>query len=505
MASKRQKRLPRHFSIDTDTGDVLATDSTNCHVHRFGQDQVRLILGLNKALHTGAFNVTCDVMPGGYNTFQHLWGLDSFNAYGPYSSLFGVPLGTADLFPHNGPDALEGPSTSAAMGSTLLEIWDMGMEPPSGSDLTPLPATASKATSCNLAAPSTSTQDKPTVSADGPTKVTEKLPRTTEASTSEDQDVSMGDMEAAANFMESRSPSASDQPRTTQGSSASTPNSLNELLSYPTPSEVSIPLASSSSSSAQPRPILKERLYVGNLHPTVDEYALLQLFSKFGKISKLDYLFHKSGPLKGKPRGYAFVEFANKDDAEKALLHVNNKLIRGRKLVVTYANQAPLDVTSAQGLASKSRRPVSDVGKPTTLSLLKSAGAGRSDATDAKIARMEAKLRQLESVGEGPGAGSSLPSHPSLPPKPVGAPNIPEPRRTPASAAPSSFNSRETKRVSPLPILPLRPSAQLPQKPATIPLVKPTSTPSPPRMAPTRKSALSGVRIMKPKTDSSSG
>ena len=42
-------------------------------------------------------------------------------------------------------------------------------------------------------------------------------------------------------------------------------------------------------------------------------YTLLQAFSKFGKISKLDFLFHKSGPLKGKPRGYAFVQYSNKD------------------------------------------------------------------------------------------------------------------------------------------------------------------------------------------------
>lgn len=42
-------------------------------------------------------------------------------------------------------------------------------------------------------------------------------------------------------------------------------------------------------------------------------YTLLQVFSKYGKISKLDFLFHKSGPLKGKPRGYAFVEYASEN------------------------------------------------------------------------------------------------------------------------------------------------------------------------------------------------
>ncbi|KIM76871.1 hypothetical protein PILCRDRAFT_77363, partial [Piloderma croceum F 1598] len=89
---------------------------------------------------------------------------------------------------------------------------------------------------------------------------------------------------------------------------------------------------------AQPKKtLLKDRLYVGNLHPTVDEYTLLTLFSKFGSITSLDFLFHKSGPSRGKPRGYAFVEFAEQAPAQKALQTLNEKLLRGRKLVVTYA------------------------------------------------------------------------------------------------------------------------------------------------------------------------
>src|ERR1700733_5415524 len=62
--------------------------------------------------------------------------------------------------------------------------------------------------------------------------------------------------------------------------------------------------------AAPKKTLLKDRLYVGNLHPTVDEYTLLTLFSKFGSITSLDFLFHKTGPSRGKPRGYAFVEFA---------------------------------------------------------------------------------------------------------------------------------------------------------------------------------------------------
>jgi hypothetical protein len=91
-----------------------------------------------------------------------------------------------------------------------------------------------------------------------------------------------------------------------------------------------------------------------------DRYTLLQLFSKHGKVSKLDFLFHKTGPAKGKPRGYAFVEYSAKEvrdfrvillrfsnertsifqDALRALVGLHDRLVRGRKLVVTFAHQA---------------------------------------------------------------------------------------------------------------------------------------------------------------------
>jgi hypothetical protein len=47
-----------------------------------------------------------------------------------------------------------------------------------------------------------------------------------------------------------------------------------------------------------------------HLEPTLSRYTLLRVFSKFGKVTKLDFLFHKAGPMKGKPRGYAFIEYS---------------------------------------------------------------------------------------------------------------------------------------------------------------------------------------------------
>jgi len=164
------------------------------------------------------------------------------------------------------------------------------------------------------------------------------------------------------------------------------------------------------SSSRAPQ-LLKERLYVGNLSPTVDEYVLLQVFTKFGKIAKLDFLFHKSGINKGKPRGYAFVEFMNEADAAKALQTANGKLLRGRKLVVTFAQQAPSH-DSGSSYTGRSKRVDTT---PTALSLVKSSGVARPEAkTSNKIAMMEAKLRQMANsshFAERP----ALPSRPAAP------------------------------------------------------------------------------------------
>jgi hypothetical protein len=67
-------------------------------------------------------------------------------------------------------------------------------------------------------------------------------------------------------------------------------------------------------------------------------------------------------------------------DAQRALSTANGKLVRGRKIVVTYAQQAPLDNTNSTA-GGKFRRVMSEAGRPTTLSLLKTGegNGGRSD------------------------------------------------------------------------------------------------------------------------------
>ena len=41
----------------------------------------------------------------------------------------------------------------------------------------------------------------------------------------------------------------------------------------------------------------------------VNWYQLLKILQKCGQIEKFDMIFHKSGPLAGQARGYAFVTY----------------------------------------------------------------------------------------------------------------------------------------------------------------------------------------------------
>lgn len=195
-----------------------------------------------------------------------------------------------------------------------------------------------------------------------------------------------------------------------------TTSSSGNHLWVPDPEPSDLPNESKPSPSRSTQ-LLKDRIYVGNLGPVVDEYTLLQIFSKYGKVTKLDFLFHKSGPNKGRPRGYAFIEFENEADAEKALAGANGKLLRGRKLVVTFAHQAPLNNSEISG--SYGSRPKKADNTPTALSMVKSTGVGRSEIkTSRKIAMLEAKLRQMES-------SSPFTEKSSLPPKPAPPTGLP--------------------------------------------------------------------------------
>lgn len=151
--------------------------------------------------------------------------------------------------------------------------------------------------------------------------------------------------------------------------------------------------ASSSSSSEKPLPSLSThagcRLWVGNIDPKIREIHLLKLFQPFGEIIQLDYLFHKSGPLKGEPRGYAFVAFADADSAERARQTLDGKWAVGKQMAVKYA--------SANRDALKRRQKKGEEEEEAEAVALKDLPQARKSA---QIRAIEAKLAAMSRTEE---------------------------------------------------------------------------------------------------------
>ncbi|KAG0270694.1 hypothetical protein DFQ27_000045 [Actinomortierella ambigua] len=165
-----------------------------------------------------------------------------------------------------------------------------------------------------------------------------------------------------------------------------------------------------------------KRIYIGNLDPAIDEYTVVKLFTPYGRIANLDFMFHWHGPKKGTPRGYCFLEYETTEQAGAAVKAMNKKT-------------APV---KAESDAANKKRPV-DSSRPTNFSLLKT-GSLKNASMDEKIKAMEKKLAQMAA----PPARPTPPVHPSLPPKP----RIPESPASSASGSASSQPHRRTKDVS---------------------------------------------------------
>ena len=76
------------------------------------------------------------------------------------------------------------------------------------------------------------------------------------------------------------------------------------------------------------------RLFVGNLSYQTGENDLQDLFSQAGAVTSVNLMMDK---MTGKSRGFAFVEFANADEANRAIEQFHNKEFQGRALTVNVA------------------------------------------------------------------------------------------------------------------------------------------------------------------------
>ena len=79
-------------------------------------------------------------------------------------------------------------------------------------------------------------------------------------------------------------------------------------------------------------------IFVGNLDYETGEDELRQLFAVYGPVDRVRIV---TDHYSGQPRGFAFVEMASAEDADKAITELNGAQLHDRKLNVNEARRSP--------------------------------------------------------------------------------------------------------------------------------------------------------------------
>lgn len=113
--------------------------------------------------------------------------------------------------------------------------------------------------------------------------------------------------------------------------------------------------ASSSGSINVSRPCAT--VVLTGLHDAVTEADLISLVDSLGlNILRLDYPWHRFGPLRGRPKGFALIQLASHAQAATflAALEIKTVKLRGKKLNGQYNNSGDLLETSVIALRKAS-------------------------------------------------------------------------------------------------------------------------------------------------------
>lgn len=93
------------------------------------------------------------------------------------------------------------------------------------------------------------------------------------------------------------------------------------------------------------------RLFVGNLSPQITEKQLARFFSSAGLVASVRIPLDRQT---GRSRGFGFVEFASRDQAEHALAVFDGRELGGRVLRVGWAREPEKRGFQERGSAGKS-------------------------------------------------------------------------------------------------------------------------------------------------------
>eukprot|EP01134_Creolimax_fragrantissima_P002696 CFRG2696T1 len=136
------------------------------------------------------------------------------------------------------------------------------------------------------------------------------------------------------------------------------------------------------------------KLYVGNLDHRITEAQLCKIFSKYGELNRVDFIWRPDG----KPAGFCFVIYKVHTDAVKAQFEVNGRLALGRRLNVSFAENNPQErQKKKEGWANRKSLDVSATSTATRRLLAVNVPI---DATaDTKIQAIQAQLNRMKESG----------------------------------------------------------------------------------------------------------
>jgi len=97
-------------------------------------------------------------------------------------------------------------------------------------------------------------------------------------------------------------------------------------------------------------------IYIGNLDFKVDEIEMIKMFALYGDVETVKLVRDKDT---GRSKGFGFVEMPKDEDARRAIDHLNDKEIFGRRIKVNDANEH-----KSEGEDTRRRDPRGDSRRP---------------------------------------------------------------------------------------------------------------------------------------------
>ena len=145
----------------------------------------------------------------------------------------------------------------------------------------------------------------------------------------------------------------------------------------------------------------ENRLYLGNMDVGMTEGHVLKLMRHHGKLTRCDFMWHVVGPKRGQPRGYCFVEYETREEAERARVKTNGLRVFGKSLVCHFAEEKVQVKNDAPVEALRSRL-AGDGGSSGLVGSVGTGGAAGvgapkvSASASAMAAALRNKLQQME-------------------------------------------------------------------------------------------------------------